>query len=312
MRPTPPSPEAGVTSVPPRSSVPRAGTPSSREGAAIISPQAAFWVTDILSDNEARAFIFGRGGSLEFPFEVAAKTGTSQAYRDNWTVGYTREVTVGVWVGNFDGTPMKNSSGVTGAGPIFHDAMLAAERSSLGRLPGPADPPILSVPEGLVEVTICSTSGDKAGEACPSTAREWLRASSPPSICRWHLREGGTLRTFYPPEYRSWAAARGGTEREAHTPPAVSGEMRRALVIETPPDGATYWIDPTLREEYQALELTVAGSGAGELIRWRLDGKPLGTSPAGRPLRWPLRRGEHTLEAEDTRGGRARASFVVR
>jgi penicillin-binding protein 1C len=291
---------------------PEGGMPSSREGPAIISPQAAFWVTDILSDNEARAFIFGRGGSLEFPFEVAAKTGTSQAYRDNWTVGYTREVTVGVWVGNFDGTPMKNSSGVTGAGPIFHDAMLAAERFSLGRLPGPADPPILSVPEGLVEVTICTTSGDKAGEACPSTAREWLRASAPPSICRWHLREGGTLRTFYPPEYRSWAAARGGSSREASATSGPSGGRSRGLAIESPPDGATYWIDPTLREEYQALELTVAGSGAGDLIRWRLDGKPLGASPAGRPLRWPLRRGEHTLEAEDPRGGRARASFVVR
>ena len=54
------------------------------------------------------------------------KTGTSQAYHDNWTVGYTRDVTVGVWVGNFDRTPLRNSSGVTGAGPIFHAVMLAA------------------------------------------------------------------------------------------------------------------------------------------------------------------------------------------
>ena len=84
-----------------------------------ISPRSAFWVTDILSDADAREYIFGRGGSLDFPFPVAAKTGTSEGYHDNWAIGYTRDITVGVWVGNFDRTPLTNSSGVTGAGPIF-------------------------------------------------------------------------------------------------------------------------------------------------------------------------------------------------
>ena len=69
---------------------------------------------------------FGRGSDLDFPFPWRSKTGTSQAYHDNWTIGYTRDVTVGVWVGNFDRTPLRNSSGVTGAGPIFHAVMLAA------------------------------------------------------------------------------------------------------------------------------------------------------------------------------------------
>ena len=97
-----------------------------------MSPRTAFWITDILADAEAREFIFGRGGSLELPFPVAVKTGTSQAYHDNWTIGYSRHVTVGVWVGNFDRTPLRNSSGVTGAGPIFHAVMLAAERRMSG------------------------------------------------------------------------------------------------------------------------------------------------------------------------------------
>ena len=105
----------------------------------VISPRAAFWVTDILSDDEARSYVFGRGGSLEFPFPVAVKTGTSQAYRDNWTVGYTREVTVGVWVGNFDRRPLIGSSGVTGAAPIFHAVMLAAQRHVHGREEPDAD-----------------------------------------------------------------------------------------------------------------------------------------------------------------------------
>ena len=80
----------------------------------------------------AREYAFGRGGSLEFPFPVAVKTGTSQAYHDNWTIGYSSHVTVGVWVGNFDRKPLRNSSGVTGAAPIFHAVMLAAERRATG------------------------------------------------------------------------------------------------------------------------------------------------------------------------------------
>src|SRR5207248_10398386 len=92
----------------------------------LLDQRTAFWITDILSDSEAREFIFGRGGSLDFPFPVAVKTGTSQAYRDNWTIGYTRDVTVGVWVGNFDRQELRHSSGITGAGPIFHAVMMAA------------------------------------------------------------------------------------------------------------------------------------------------------------------------------------------
>lgn len=81
------------------------------ESERIVSDRAAFWITDILSDPEAREFVFGRGGSLELPFPVAVKTGTSQAYHDNWTVGYSAHATVGVWVGNFD----RRSRGATRA-----------------------------------------------------------------------------------------------------------------------------------------------------------------------------------------------------
>src|SRR5581483_12261586 len=101
-------------------------SPAPREPRRLVSERTAFWITDILSDDDARSFVFGRGGSREFPFPVAAKTGTSQAYRDNWAIGYTRSVTVGVWVGNFDRRPLVGSSGVSGAGPIFHAIMLAA------------------------------------------------------------------------------------------------------------------------------------------------------------------------------------------
>ena len=101
---------------------------------AVIEPRIARVLIDILADDLARAPEFGRGGPLAFPFQVAAKTGTSKGFRDNWTVGFTREVTVAVWAGNFDGTPMTGSTGISGAGPLFHEVMLAAMR---GRAPAP-------------------------------------------------------------------------------------------------------------------------------------------------------------------------------
>lgn len=276
----------------------------------ILSPRAAFWITDILSDNEARAFVFGRGGSLEFPFPVAAKTGTSQAYRDNWTLGYTREVTVGVWVGNFDGAPMKNSSGVTGAGPIFHEVMLAAERRALGRMPGPLDPPIVDTPAGMTPVRICGLSGQKETAECPSGVQELLSVDEVPPVCRWHVREGGAVRTLWPPEYRSWAAGREASSVSAPSP----GQTHRGaqFAIENPPEGATYWIDPTLRPEFQSLEFRALTIDPGVRVAWRLDGVLLGETRADLPLRWPLKRGEHRLAVSDRAGHRAEVGFTVK
>jgi penicillin-binding protein 1C len=286
------------------------------QGRRVLSARTAFWVTDILSDNRARAFVFGRGGSLEFPFPVAAKTGTSQAYRDNWTLGFTREVTVGVWAGNFDGTPLKGASGVTGAGPVFHDVLLAAERAALGRLPLASDPPILEAPRELVPVSLCALSGMKASEACPAPVTEMLPADALPPVCRWHVggRSGSTV--AWPAEYQSWARGRGlaGGATIAPEDPARSSSRERAqaaLAIESPPDGATYWIDPTLRAEYQRLEFRARTTSSGE-VRWLLDGKPVASLPPSQPCRWEPAPGRHSLEAEDSSGRRARAEFTVK
>ena len=87
----------------------------------IFDEQTAYLVTDILADNNARAPAFGLNSALSVPFALAAKTGTSKDYKDNFTLAYTPRWTIGVWVGNFDATPMQKVSGVTGAGPIRHD-----------------------------------------------------------------------------------------------------------------------------------------------------------------------------------------------
>lgn len=94
-----------------------------------ISSGAAFLVTDILSDNAARTPAFGANSPLRLNKPAAAKTGTTTSFRDNWTVGYTRHLLAGVWVGNSDGQPMRNTTGVTGAAPIWHDFMEAVTNS---------------------------------------------------------------------------------------------------------------------------------------------------------------------------------------
>lgn len=113
------------------------------QGKRALSKEAAFMITDVLSDNNSRIFEFGKCSSLVLytntmnqcyagnpgPTRIsAAKTGTSNDFRDNWTMGYTTDYTVGVWAGNNDNSPMVNVTGVDGAGPIWHDAMMMAEQ----------------------------------------------------------------------------------------------------------------------------------------------------------------------------------------
>ncbi|MGH9410613.1 MAG: penicillin-binding protein 1C, partial [Vicinamibacterales bacterium] len=288
----------------------------------LVSRRTAFWITDILSDDEARAFIFGRGGNLEFPFPVAVKTGTSQAYHDNWTIGYTRDVTVGVWVGNFDREPLRDSSGVTGAGPIFHAVMLAAERG------GGEDPTaILPVPTDVQRVEICALSGMRATSACPVRLSEWMPAGAEPLPCDWHHESAEGLVTIYPAEYRAWDHADSASSlpsgRSAPAPsaplapsaPAPLAPSARsaplALKIVSPPAGAIYSVDPTLRREFQALPLR-AVADRRTTVTWLVDGREIGHADSDRPLSWPLAVGRHEIEVRDADGRRVRTLVIVK
>ena len=277
----------------------------------IVSPRTAYWISDILSDAGARAYVFGDGGSLDFPYPVAVKTGTSQAYRDNWTVGYTRHVTVGVWVGNFDRSEMRNSSGVTGAGPIFHAVLEAAEKRVAGKLPSEQDPPLASPPAGLEPRSVCALSGLEATAACPAVQTEWL-AARPLAVasCTWH-RPGAFMASIaWPAEYHGWARGRGLPLRaEAAALPAAPA---RPLAITNPPSGAIYLRDPTLRTLYQALSLRAVAAGGARRLRWQVNGRIIGEVVSDRALSWPLIAGRHTVRVEDERGFSDETTIVVK
>ena len=132
-------------------------------GEEAVSAQLAYLITDILSDNEARAPVFGRNSPLLLSRPAAVKTGTTNDYRDAWTIGYTPELVVGVWVGNADNTEMKQVAGSRGASPIWHNFM---EKALAGQ---PARQ--FARPAGIQQIEISADSGSLPNSACPPDRR---------------------------------------------------------------------------------------------------------------------------------------------
>ena len=144
-------------------------------GEQVLRPEHTFLMSSILSDNRARVPTYGTNSVLNLPFQVAVKTGTSNDSRDNWTLGFTPDLAVGVWVGNADYTPMLNTTGVTGAGPIWAQFMTYAINHLTGGNPAP-----FSMPSGIVQRTICTVSGTQPSQWCPSQREEYFAADQPP------------------------------------------------------------------------------------------------------------------------------------
>lgn len=135
----------------------------------------AYLISDILSDNSARTPAFGSNSILRLPFDAAVKTGTTNDFRDNWTLGYTPDVAVGVWIGNADYTPMKNISGVSGAGPLWNAMMLwIAEHYSN------STPMNFSRPDDIEEHVICRVSGTRPSDKCSLHRNEVFAKGQPP------------------------------------------------------------------------------------------------------------------------------------
>ncbi|PZP06025.1 MAG: penicillin-binding protein 1C, partial [Sphingomonas hengshuiensis] len=116
----------------------------------VTSAQAAWLIGDMLADSNARAVTFGLDSALSLPFWAAVKTGTSKGLRDNWCIGFSRRYTVGVWVGNLEGDPMRAVSGTSGAAPVWRDVMRALDQ-------GDTKPPL--PPAGIERRAIAFVGG---------------------------------------------------------------------------------------------------------------------------------------------------------
>jgi membrane peptidoglycan carboxypeptidase len=125
----------------------------------IVDAPRAYMITSILMDNDARAPAFGVNSPLKLSRPAAVKTGTTDEFKDNWTLGYTSQLVTGVWVGNADNAAMRGTTGLSGAAPIWHDFMEYA------LAPLPVDD--LPAPPGLTRVTVGRDSGKLWAEGCP-------------------------------------------------------------------------------------------------------------------------------------------------
>ncbi len=277
----------------------------------VLDARAVSLVTDVLADKTARLASFGEDSVLELPFAVAAKTGTSKGYRDNITVGFTPEVTVAVWVGNFDGSPMKGVSGITGAGPLFRSAMLAAAKSHA--------PTPFVLPEGIDTVEICPLSGKRRGVDCPHGRSEHemhgvVDRVAGEGTCDMHVRvpierESGLLagpgcdparvepRIFewYPSLFVAWARAAGRPLVPSSSSPRCPGahppkREGETLAVTFPEDGARFFVDDAASAP-NAIRFRARTPADARDVRLILDGTSTPLPAAG--LAWRLVRGHH-------------------
>ena len=221
--------------------------PPRRQPERALRAEHAYLMTNILADNEARTPAFGPNSALRLSRPAAAKTGTTNDFRDNWTIGYTPDIVAGIWVGNTDNTPMDGISGLTGAGPIWHNFM---ERAHEGL-------PIrdFTRPPDIIELEVCADSGTLPSEVCPARRKEIFFKDQPPlgpeydihQLIQIDLNTGLRANEFcqanveeryyrvYPPDGRQWAISQGLEQ----PPDGYCPSTNIVAVITSPQDGST-------------------------------------------------------------------------
>ncbi len=222
----------------------------------VFTPQAAYMVTDILSDNNARAAAFGLNSPLNLPFPFAAKTGTSKDYRDNIAAGYMKDYTIAVWTGNFDGKPMQRVSGITGAAPLLKEIAVFLNDNYAGGKSG-----AFARPEGMVYLDICPVSGLPPGRHCTKRIREiFPKGKEPAGKCALSAQEhkGEKL------------------------------DLNAGIVY--PQDGDVFRIDPSVAPGAQKLVLRARGV---KDEKWFINGAPVA---CGQKCAWQLKKGDYKLE----------------
>jgi membrane carboxypeptidase/penicillin-binding protein PbpC len=238
---------------------------------------------------------------------AAVKTGTTTNFHDNWTIGYTPDMLVGVWVGNSNYEAMHNVTGLTGAAPIWHETMRAI-------LEGQPDKP-LPRPEGLSQVEICDLSGLLPTPNCVHTRKEWFIQGTQPDetdpfyqqvwVDTWTNQLAGdytpserrksVIVLDLPLEAQAWARSQGLSLLGDYAP--ISPDA--ALTLISPQDNTTYRIDPNFDLASQGLSIeAAAGQGFSKIIFF-VDGVPIAeVSTPPHQSWWILSEGRHRIWAE--------------
>lgn len=275
---------------------------------AVLDPRVTYLITDILSDNQARIPSFGPASPLNIDRPAAAKTGTTTDFRDNWTVGYTPNLVVGVWVGNADNTPMVEVSGISGAGPIWHEFVRRVLRGQPKQE--------FAVPAGLVRAEVCASSGLLPTHYCPRTRWEWFIEGTVPTTHDTMYqpfvldRRTGLLASestppdereervylVVPPEAREWAQRQGIPQPPVGAQRVGESDLRVRLL--SPDPYTVFRLTPLVPPDLQRIRLAVSAPDDTATVDYWLDDELLATaSEAPFEHWWALQPGEHTVQA---------------
>ncbi|MHA3770261.1 penicillin-binding protein 1C [Verrucomicrobiota bacterium sgz303538] len=259
-------------------------------GVQVCDRRATYLLADMLSDNSARAASFGLNSYLSFDFPVACKTGTSSDYRDNWAIGCTPEFTVGVWVGNADGSPMRSITGVTGAAPVMHDVFvhLHQQRGTSW----------FARPPEIKEVTVNPLTGRRVADVHSSGITEKCQWPPEPEHASDRNAAGQIV---LPSEYAPWLSSPQNTLGDL----VVCQDSSPQLHILNPPAGAIYFLDPDLPGDAQRISLRAEGSGA---VAW--SSPTLRCEADGTRQLIRLQEGRHVISARDTATGRETETWI--
>jgi penicillin-binding protein 1C len=265
----------------------------------VFDPAACWLIADVLADNDARVRSFGIDSALRLPFQVAVKTGTSTDYRDNWTIGFNPRFTVGVWVGNFDNSPMRGVSGVSGAAPIFRDIFTWLDAR------GPV--PWYQRPPEIIELEVDPLTGKPvppqfAGRR-PAVDDRFLRANAPDAAAADDYDASG--RVLLPASYAAWLASPDNWLGAAAV--AVNRPDSAGLRILSPLSGSSVLLDPDLPDGGRRLPLRSTASPAD--VEWSSNTLKIESSPQGAVA--ILETGSHTLTLRHKQSGESRRAEIT-
>ncbi len=283
----------------------------------VLDERIAWLISDILSDDQARRLGFGANTVLNIGRPAAVKTGTTSNFHDNWTIGYTPELVVGVWTGNTNYEPMQDVDGLSGAAPIWHDFI----RSVLRGLPEKT----FTQPEGITSAEICTFSGLLPTDACLYRKTEWFIEGTQPvdydTFYRWvsvDSRTGALTQIDTPKEYRQdwlaidlpleaqhWAQAQGLrlfsdlVKPENSKEPGIKEQDFQILRIISPASGSQYHLTSFAELKSQQILIEAAADVAQLLeVEIYLDDQLIWKSSQA-PFRtwWILEAGSHQIWA---------------
>jgi penicillin-binding protein 1C len=277
----------------------------------ILSPESAWIISDILSDQGSRFTGFGTAPVLATEFTSIFKTGTANQFQHIWALGATPRFTAGVWMGNFSGETVVGRTGSSIPARITADLLRALENNSVSQNPAQESSNKNSFdksgfyqsgferPGGLHLTKICSLSGMAASSACTGVLHEWLYPRRIPPECTWH--RGGLS---YPPEYQAWLRERFRSGNVSRT------GNKNGAYIRIPVAGSVFYFDPSLPAEAQAVRIETAGFSADALV-YDNDALQGSLNQAG-VFVLPLFRGRHRIFVEDDNGSLAGVEIEVR